>query len=472
MTRHKPAQARGKSAACPEFRAASSLARRELLEAGALSLLGLGISDLLAISSAASSAATGSGFGAARRCILLFMWGGPSHLDTWDLKPRAPAEVRGEFQPIATRVAGIQISEHFPKLAQQADRYAIIRSVTHDDPAHLSSVHHLLTGRLAPKPKSDADPPSRQDWPQIGAMLARLKPQPTALPPAITMPWYVSHPAAPGGKAPGQHAGMLGDGFDPFVLEGDPNAADFKVSGLSLPAEVSIEQLQARNGLMQHIDRQAKGLADAAAAFGDQQQRAVQLITAKASRDAFDLSREDPRTRDRYGRHIHGQCVLLARRLCEAGVPLVCVNWHNDGHFFWDTHGNNFARHKNDLMPPADQAFAALLDDLAARGMLDDTLVAWVGEFGRAPRITTSSAGREHWPFCYSAVLAGGGIRGGQVYGRSDPLGDRPAADPVSPADLTATIYHALGVPHDLAVLDRQSRPAPLTAGNPLVALF
>lgn len=476
MTRQSFASIDASRTGCRDFHRTQSVTRRNLLEAGALSLVGLGLPDLLSSralgSTWSSSEASVSGFGRAKRCIVLFMWGGPSHLDTWDLKPHAPAEVRGEFKPIATNVAGLQISEHFPLLAQQADKYAIVRSMTHDDPAHLSSVHHLMTGRLAPKPRSDADPPSRQDWPQLGAMLSKLRPRAGTLPAAITLPWYVSHPSAPGGRAPGQHGGMLGHGYDPFVIEGDPNAANFQVSGLSLPANLSLAQLQSRRELMKVVDNQIGDLDGAARGFSDQQQRALELISAPDSRQAFDLSEEDPRTRDRYGRHIHGQCVLMSRRLCEAGVPLVCVNWHNDGKNFWDTHGSNFVRHKNDLMPPADLAFSALLEDLAARGMLDDTLVVWVGEFGRAPRISGNSAGREHWPFCYSAVLAGGGVRGGQVYGRSDAIGDRPAANPVSPADLTATVYHALGVPHDLAVTDRQDRPIHLTSGTPLVELF
>jgi hypothetical protein len=197
----------------------------------------------------------------------------------------------------------------------------------------------------------------------------------------------------------------------------------------------------------------------------------MDLIASPQARRAFDLNQESAETRERYGRNIHGQCVLLARRLSEAGVPLVTVNWHNDGRTFWDTHGNNFNRHKNDLMPPTDRAFSALLTDLADRGLLEETLVVWVGEFGRNPRIAPNNAGREHWPWCYSAVLAGGGVRGGQVYGRSDKIGAYPAAQPVAPADLTATMYHALGVPHDLAVHDRQGRPVAVTSGQP-IAVF
>lgn len=453
------------------------MSRRQLLEAGSLGVCGLSLSSMLAgqaHAAAANPAGKGPGFGKAKRCILLFMWGGPSHLDTWDLKPSAPVEVRGEFKPIATRVPGIQISEHFPRLAQQADKYAIVRSVTHDDPAHLSSVHALMTGRLAPRPKSDAEPPSRRDWPAIGTFLGKLRPSDSPLPPSVTLPWIVSHPAAPGGIAPGQHGGMLGPAYDPFVIDGDPNVAGFQVGGLSLPGDLTRERLDSRRSLLRMVDAQQAKLAQPADidAFTKHQERAIDLLAARDTRSAFDLSCESPQTRERYGRNIHGQCVLMARRLCESGVPLVCVNWHNDGQNFWDTHGNNFARHKNDLMPPADRAFAELLEDLTQRGMLDETLVVWVGEFGRRPHITAGNAGREHWPWCYSAVLAGGGIRGGQVYGRSDPQGLHPAGDPVSPADLCATMYHALGISPNLHVSDREGRPVRLTDGDAATRLF
>lgn len=461
-------------AACRDF---TRLRRRDILEAGALGVCGLSLGSMFAgqshAAAATASAGKPAGFGRAKRCILLFMWGGPSHLDTWDLKPNAPVEVRGEFKPISTNVPDIQISEHFPRLAKHADKYAIIRSMTHDDPAHLSSVHSLMTGRLAPRPKSDAEPPSRRDWPQIGTFLGRLKPTESALPSSVTLPWIVSHPAAPGGIAPGQHGGMLGAAHDPFVIDGDPNAAGFQVGGLALPGDLTRERLDARRSLLKMIDgQQAKLQPSDSDAFSKHQQRAIDLLAARDTRGAFDLSRESPQTRERYGRNIHGQSVLMARRLAEAGVPLVCVNWHNDGQNFWDTHGNNFARHKNDLMPPSDMAFSELLEDLSQRGMLDETLVVWVGEFGRRPHITAGNAGREHWPWCYSAVVAGGGVRGGQVFGRSDPQGLRPAGDPVSPGDLCATMYHALGISPEMMVNDREGRPVRLTEGDAVKGLF
>jgi hypothetical protein len=438
-----------------------------MLRAGGLSIFGFGLGDLLAGVPSQSDGALRS-FGRAKACIVLFMWGGPSQLDTWDPKPDAPDEVRGEFRSISTRIAGVRISEHFPRLAQQADKYAIIRSMTHDDPAHLSSVHHILTGRHAPKVKSDADPPSRKDSPHIGSVLAHLGPSTRVLPSFVTVPWLVFHPAAPGGMAPGQNAGWLGQSCDPLVVTGDPNLATFRVAGLSLSPEVTMRRFEARKQLLGQLD----DMKSASAGYSTFQQRALSLVTSARAARAFELDHEPLAVRDRYGRNIHGQCLLLARRLIEAGVRLVQVNWHQDHRNFWDTHGDNFKRLKRDLMPPADQGFSALLEDLAQRGMLDETLIVWVGEFGRKPTITRGNAGREHHPWCYSAVLAGGGIRGGQVHGKSDAMAAHPVDDPVSPADLAATVYHALGVSPAMLLEDREGRRLSLTEGSPILPLF
>jgi hypothetical protein len=399
----------------------------------------------------------------AQAVILLFMWGGPSHLDTLDPKPHAPAEIRGEFQPIRTKVPGIQISEHFPRLARLAHLYTIIRSMGHDDPAHLSPVHHLMTGHVAPTPKSDAAPATRQDHPHFGAMLARLRPAPAGVPTCVLLPWLVSHPAAPGGTAPGQHAGWLGTAYDPFVISADPNHPDFRIAGLEADTAV----WHSRYELLQTLDRRAL-----APAYSPLRDRALNLLTSQRLAQACDLSREPVAIRERYGRHTFGQSCLLARRLVEAGVPLVCVHWPNDGAAFWDTHADNFRGLKHRLMPPADQGTATLLEDLQARGLLDRTLVVWVGEFGRTPKITPGNAGREHWPFCYSALLAGAGIRGGTTYGASDKIGAYPTTPPVSPADLTATIAYALGLDPQQEIHDRLHRPLPLTRGQALTALF
>nr|MCU0714483.1 DUF1501 domain-containing protein [Pirellula sp.]MCU0718051.1 DUF1501 domain-containing protein [Pirellula sp.] len=313
------------------------------------------------------------------------------------------------FKPIPTSVPGMEICEHFVELAKNTDKIALIRSLTHDDPAHLSSGHLTVTGKLAPVLKSDATPPSDKDSPHIGSLLAKLQPPNNGLPPFVTLPWKAFHPAAPGGEAPGQHGGYLG---------------------------------ASRYHLLRSFD-QFRANADAATQISDlrsHQIKAYEMLTSPNVRNAFDLGLEPTAMRERYGRNIHGQGVLLARRLIEHGVPMVSVNWHNDGMNFWDTHGDNFNRLKNDLIPPADRALAALLEDLDERGMLDETLVVWVGEFGRRPTITPENSGREHWPFCYSGLMAGGGIRGGMIYGSSDSKGAYPDRDPVSPQDLGSLI--------------------------------
>jgi hypothetical protein len=393
------------------------------------------------------------------------MWGGPSHLDTWDPKPTAPPEIRGQFQSIQTTVPGLRIGEYFPLLAARARQYAVVRSMSHTDPAHLSPVHHLMTGHVAAKPNSDNDPARRTDVPCLGAVIQKVLPSTGAIPTAVTLPWAVSHPAAPGGVAPGQHGGWLGTGFDPFLVTGNPNAPGFAVAGLTTPADVPTDRLMGRATLARELDR-----TGGQEGYSDLHSRALDLLLAPAISRAFDLTRETPALRDKYGRHPHGQSCLLARRLIEAGSRLVTVNWPDDGQTFWDTHGNNFPSLKDRLMPPADRAFSALLDDLGDRGLLEETLVVWVGEFGRTPRV--EKGGRQHWPQCYSAVLAGGGIRGGVVYGASDPNGAYPADHPVSPADLTATLYHALGIDPATEIHDPTGRPWKLADGTPLQSLF
>lgn len=456
------------------MRQAIRLSRRQVLRAGTLGALGLGLDQFLTARAARGGSAAAGGFGRAKQCVFFFMWGDPSQLDTFDMKPAAPAEVRGDFQPIATAVPGLQICEHFQRLASWTDRLAVIRSLHHTDPAHLSSAHATLTGHWAPTINSDAAPPSDRDSPQLGAMMSRLRESPADVPAAVSLPWIVSHPAAPGGRAPGQNAGWLGKRFDPLVLEGNPNQPDWTVSELALLDGISVERLEHRRALLNLVDGQCAEWESLAAARGmtSMQEQAFALLSGSRARKAFDLASEPAEVRDRYGRNIHGQCALLARRLIEHGVPLVTINWHNDGHNFWDTHGANFKRLKSELIPPADQALSALLEDLSARGLLDETIVAWVGEFGRKPQINAAAAGREHWPYCYSGLLAGGGIAPGAVYGESDAHAARPKRDPVSPLDFAATIYHALGIDPHTIVPDRTGRPVPVTPGEPIRALF
>lgn len=449
----------------------SGVTRRHALEVGALALAGLSFPSYLG-NKAVAKPLIRNGFGRAKSCILIFQWGGPSHLDTWDPKPEAPDAIRGPFAAIDTATPRMRISEHFPRLAKRTQSLAIVRSMTHDDPAHLSTAHRVLTGHLAPTINSDAAGPSPNDSPHLGALVARCRPTPGAIPSAVTMPWTVAHPAAPGGKAPGQNAGWLGKSFEPFRVDGDPNADGFEVPGLGLPDGVNLERFASRRTLFNAPGPAPEIPGRASGAWDSMHQKALDALSSAEARGAFRIDREDPRTRGRYGRHIHGQCLLLARRLVEAGVGLVTVNWHNDGQNFWDTHGDNFNRLKNHLMPPADQGFAALLDDLSTRGLLDDTLVVWVGEFGRTPRINQANSGREHWPRCYSAALAGGGVAGGQIYGASDRWAAYPARDPVSPDDLGATILHALGIDPATELRDAIGRPLRVNTGSPLTAVF
>lgn len=457
---------------CADFQA-GNMRRREVLRAGGLSALGLGLTDLQAALARAGESSSLPSKPRAKACIFLFMWGGPSQLETFDPKPNAPDEIRGDFKPISTKVPGIQISEHFTRLAQLTDRISIIRSLSHDDPAHLSSGHATLTGQLAPVLKSDADPPSPKDSPHLGSLISKLRPTSSGIPSFVAMPWKALHPAAPGGEAPGQHGGWLGPAYDGMTLTGDLNHAEWKPQGLALPADIGLDRLESRAELLKLLEAQtAFDQASASGAFRGHQSRAMRMLGSAKVRNAFDLNQEDAATRDRYGRNIHGQCVLMARRLVEHGVPLVSVNWHNDGQNFWDTHGNNFNRLKNDLIPPADRALSALIEDLEQRGMLDETIIAWVGEFGRRPQITKNNAGREHWPFCYNGLLAGGGIRKGFVYGSSDRHAAYPSTDPVSPQDFATTILHAMGFPTDDVLLDRENRPHRIASGKIIHDLF
>lgn len=455
--------------------------RRELLRLGSLGLLGLSLPELLAGRTLAAEAQPPRGaFGKAKSCIMLFMWGGPAHQDTWDLKPAAPAEIRGAFQPIATNVPGIRICEHFPLLATRADKLAIVRSMTHGDVNHTTATHYLLTGQ-PPPPGGDL----QRDWPSLGSVLSRLGRGAGALPPFVSM-----RPKVPGDvprfveESHGQFAGWLGASHDPLTIDADPSGEGFEVGAFELPGDISIDRLAARQSLLAKVNQQVEAaLGTSAAAANAHYQRAFELLHAGTAGSAFDLTKEPDAVRDRYGRNTHGQSVLLARRLVERGVPLVTVFWPNDGiknvSVYWDTHSRNFVDLKERLMPAADQAFAALLDDLSSRGLLDETLVVWTGEFGRTPRVGQRNSdagagadGRDHWPGCFSTVLAGGGIRGGQVYGASDRHAAYPAENAVVPLDLVATAYHCLGVPSEQVLHDSQGRPLVINGGRPIDALL
>jgi hypothetical protein len=468
---------------CADFARFGS--RREFLRAGGLSLMGLGLPTLLR-ARGASAAVPSASFGKAKACILLFMWGGPAQQETWDLKPEAPENVRGEFRPIATEVPGIAISEHFPLLARQTRRLAIIRSVHHADVNHTTATHALLTGRpILPGTEGRPD----LQWPHYGAVLAQRNRgrERSVLPPFVQF-----RPTIPDGaprfveSSAGQGAGWLGPTLDPFTIDHDPSRPDYRVGELRLPEEVGSGRFEDRRRLLDVIEQQARDF-DRAAQVGAMQghyARACEMLTARRALEAFDLEQEDPRLRARYGLHPHGQAVLQARRLVEAGVPIVTVFWQNDGltnvSVYWDTHNRNFIDLKTRLMPAADQAFSALLDDLEARGLLDETLVVWTGEFGRTPRVGQGVVGgagagrdgRDHWPHCFTTVLAGAGIRGGTVHGASDRWAAHPARDAVTPADVAATVYHALGVDPALELQDSLGRPQQLCPGEAIGSIL
>lgn len=453
--------------------------RREVLAAGGLAWLGLTLPELLrGRAEAGPLSPPGAGtFGRAKSCILLFMWGGPAHQDTWDLKPHAPPEIRGEFAPISTVVPGFDICEHFPLLAQRTDRLALIRSMTHTNVDHTTSTHYLLTGQ-PPPPGDDL----RKDWPSLGSVLSRLGRGRDPLPPFVSM-----RPKLPGDvprfveQSHGQFAGWLGEAYDPLTIDADPSLAEYSIGDFELVQGVDDARLTQRQALLASLSPGLSG--PRGQALERHYRRAFDLLHSAEEGAAFDLTREPDAVRDRYGRHPHGQSVLQARRLIERGVPLVTVFWPNDGvkdvSVYWDTHRKNFIDLKTRLMPPADQAFSALLDDLSARGLLDETLVIWTGEFGRTPRVGQRNSdagagadGRDHWPNCFSTVLAGGGVRGGTVYGASDAQAAYPAAHAVHPVDLMATVHHLLGISPHLELSDPLGRPQVVCPGTVIQGLL
>jgi hypothetical protein len=402
-----------------------------------------------------------------KRVILIFNAGAPSHIDLWDMKPAAGENVRGEFKPIPTAVPGIQVSELLPRLAKLAQHYTIVRSVHHQQTQHNTGMYWSIVGRPYPIDSTLINP-SRSDYPSFGTLvgwLARRDGYSGVLPPYVITP--APHCDSTVYITPGQYGGCLGSKFDPFVLNADPNAAGFKVPNIGLAEEVTNQRFADRRSLLGQIDRPSRLTP---AGFEFDRTKAFAMVTATEVQRAFDLALEPPKVRDHYGRHSWGQSHLLARRLIEAGVKFVTTV--NGPSIVWDTHKNNFGQLKNSLVPPMEQAFAALLEDLEQRGLLDSTLVIWMGDFGRTP-IINKDAGRDHWPQCYSMILAGGGIRGGQLWGQSDATGGYPKNDPVSPADIHATVFTALGYdPHAITYLSPEGRPFPLSEGEPLHRLF
>jgi len=376
------------------------------------------------------AAAAASGQTADKSAIFIYLGGGQTHMDTWDLKPNAPDNIRGEFKPIATNVPGIEISEHLPYMAKQADKYAIVRSVAHNLAAHAPGQMFLRTGN---RPL-----PSLQ-YPGYGSVVTKESAAQPGVPPYVALPITSTNGGA-------ETAGYLGVAYNPFTVNDDPNKDKFSVRALALPQGLSMERVEARRGLLNGLDtafRKVDVKSQDLAGMDKFYQQAYEILSAPKAREAFDISKEPADVRDKYGRNSFGQACLLARRLIEAGVRFVSLDFGG-----WDTHQKNFERLKTVLLPKLDQGMAALLEELSARGMLPRTALMMTGEFGRTPKVN-GNAGRDHWARAMSIVLAGGGIKGGQVIGRTNDNGEEPAEDPCKPEDVAASFYHALDIdPH------------------------
>jgi hypothetical protein len=439
------------------------LNRRSVLKIGALGVCGLNALNVTASTPRRHRA---------KSIILLHQYGGPSHLDTFDMKPDAPDQVRGQYQPIATSAPGIIVCDRLPRTARVMDKVTIVRGVRHTMKNHNSAGYYSLTG-VAPPTDDQRLRDSRELYPAYGSVVDRFAPGPAGTPTFVSYPHVISD----GSITPGQHASFLGQTHDPFFINQDPNSVDFRLPELSLPANVNMERLQNRREVMNLIDRSSDILEVSARARGidAHYQRALSMLTSPTFRRAFDFSQEPNSVRERYGRTTYGQGCLLARRLVEAGVKFVTVYFSATigGQSFvsggWDTHGFNnnpmYPVLNNYLLPITDRTLPTLLEDLDSRGLLDDTLVVWMGEFGRSPRIN-NLAGRDHWPQCYTVLMAGGGIKRGYVHGSSDRFGAYPSSHAVQPDDLAATMYHLLGIDPHTEVRDALNRPLAISNGT------
>jgi hypothetical protein len=455
----------------PRQRLCEGASRRDFLQLGAIGGLGLSLPRLLRAATD-RDARRPAGFGRAQRCVLLFLTGGPPQSDTWDPKPAAPAEYRGELRPIATAVPGVPVSELFPRTARQLGRCCLVRSVTHADHVHTSAGYTMLTGMVHPRANgrgSQEVKPGPHDHPHVGSLVALARPSPRGIPAFASLPEAIKD--ANVNPYPGLDGGLLGQRFSPWRVEADATHTSFRLPDIALPDDVTGERLADRRLLLAPFDR-GLAAAETASNWDQWRQLAFALLRAPELRRAFLLDREPTRTRDEYGRHLFGQGCLLARRLLEAGISLVSVYWHYEGPAdspVWDTHQNNFRHLRERLAPPTDQALAALLEDLAQRGLLDTTLVVCMGEFGRTPRVN-KFGGRDHWPAVQTVLLAGAGIQSG-VYGSSDRVAAYPGNHPVSPAELAATLLHLLGVPPELELRDRTGRPFRACVSKPVLDL-
>ncbi|GAB4150728.1 MAG: DUF1501 domain-containing protein [Planctomycetaceae bacterium] len=469
---------------------ARECSRRNFLKAGAATGLAAGFTDLTSGKDVAKqhpTLANSPGFGRAKSVILIFANGGQSQLETWDPKPNAPLEVRGDFRAIASKVPGTILSEHLPRTAQLADRFTIIRTMSHEDLDHGSAAYLSFTGRYHNR-KSSNPPPRQTDIPCMSAVLKRVRPQSPFVDAAV----HINAPAiiAPNNLAPGQFGGLLGRKYDALTV-GNVTAGSLVIPGLTPRPDLSQVRLQKRRSLLRSLDDHARKLEryQKVTDMRGLYDRAYRMLSDRKTRQAFDLTREPEQIRNRYGRNRSGQACLLARRLTEAGVPFTTVMWnhHSRGQdhepnntdlYGWDTHNDIFTAMKNRLLPRFDLSFSALIEDLDQRGLLDTTLVICMGEFGRAPlvalekRFKGASPGRKHWAATYSVVMAGAGVGRGKVLGRSDRFAAYPAADAYGPWDITATIFHAMGIDPKRHFFDTVNRPWPISIGKPILKLF
>jgi hypothetical protein len=447
------------------------LNRRQLLSVGAAGVVGAALPF-----AGRAIASSSPGTGRAKSVLIVILSGGLSQLDTLDLKPNAPNEIRGEFSGIETVVPGISVCEHLPKLAQQMTRWSLVRSMSHLEHNHLLAMHVALTGRPTPLPRGASDldrVESRNDFPNFASALDAIRPRNDGIPTGVSLPnYFIEGPLT----WPGQYAGFLGPKHDPWQINQDPNDPNFHIDSLSLQPGLNSSRLLSRRNLLEEMNH-SRASCDGTGrtvSFAEQQDIAFSLLTSDRVARAFDIQSEEASTRDRYGRHKFGQSLLLSRRLIEAGVPIVQAAMGIVQN--WDTHVDNWGRLKNSLLPPLDQGLAALMDDLTATGLLEQTLVIVMGEFGRTPKISTlagqSVPGRDHWAHAYSALFAGGGVRGGQVIGQSDAIAAYPLSRAWSPADVCTTLFDALGVDHNAALLDPLGRSNHLMNGNIIEPLY
>ena len=464
--------------------------RRELLRVGGAGLFGLSLSQVLQLQAQAGNAEAsggGPGWGKAKSLIFIFLQGGPSHLDIWDPKPDAPSNIRGDFKPISTAVDGIQVSEVMPKLAKQLDKATLIRSMSYTPAGlfnHTAAIYQIMTGYTPDRvsPSGQLEPPAPGDFPHYGSNITKMRPMDAPVLPFVMLPRPLQESNVIG---KGGTAGFLGPAFDPYYMYQDPNQS-VSLDDLTLRKDVQEARLQRRASLLQRVNAAMPEIDKAVEKYALEryQKKALELVLSGRARSAFDLAQEPDAMREKYGRHTFGQSLLLARRLIEAGTRIVQVNWpavaNGDPNVdAFDTHAANFGPLRNLHCPKLDSGLSSLLEDLDSRGMLADTLVVAMGEFGRSPRMGVSTSGnsnapdgRDHWPYCYTALAAGAGIQRGAVYGKSDATGSSPAENPVHPIQMLATVYHAFGIAPKTTQYNHLNQPRELIQAEPVPALF